>query len=90
MMASTTYGLNDGCWYLWRLLIDRMHQRRGIGAQAMALLIESLRAGAVPRLFTSCGEGPGSPRRFYDGLGFRPTGSIVDDDETELVLEIDI
>ena len=90
MMASTTYGLNDGCWYLWRLLIDRMHQRRGIGAQAMGLLVESLRAGAVPRLFTSCGEGPGSPRRFYDGLGFRPTGSIVDDDETELVLEIDI
>jgi RimJ/RimL family protein N-acetyltransferase len=88
MMTSTTYGTHAGCWYLWRLLIDRMHQRRGIGERAMAALIDELRRLGVPKLFTSCGEGPGSPRRFYDRLGFQPTGGIVDDHETELVLDL--
>jgi hypothetical protein len=40
----------------------------------------------VLRLFTSCGEGPGSPRRFYDRFGFVDTGGLVDEHETELVL----
>ena len=88
IMTSTTYGLHDASWYLWRLLIDRMHQRRGIGERAMALLIAELRAQDVRRLFTSCGEGPGSPRRFYDHLGFAPTGETVDEHETELVLPL--
>jgi RimJ/RimL family protein N-acetyltransferase len=88
MMTSTTYGRHDDAWYLWRLLIDRMHQRRGIGGQAMALLLDELRDLDVRRLFTSCGEGPGGPRRFYDRLGFVPTGETVDDHETELVLSL--
>jgi RimJ/RimL family protein N-acetyltransferase len=87
MMTSTTYGLHDGCWYLWRLLIDRMHQRRGIGARAMALLFDELRGVGVQRLFTSCGEGAGGPRPFYERLGFVPTSEIVDD-ETELVRDV--
>jgi RimJ/RimL family protein N-acetyltransferase len=88
MMTSTTYGAHDGCWYLWRLLVDRMFQGRGIGSAAMTTLIEELRRRGVPKLFTSCGEGPGSPRRFYDRLGFQPTGLLVDDSETELVLQV--
>jgi diamine N-acetyltransferase len=64
-----------------------MHQRRGIGERAIAQLVDELRGRGVSQLFTSCGEGRGSPRPFYDQLGFRPTGDIVDD-ETELVLSI--
>jgi diamine N-acetyltransferase len=86
MMCSTTNGLQGG-WYLWRLLIDRMHQRRGVGAMAIAALFEHLRALGVPVLYTSCGEGPGGPRRFYERLGFRATGEIVDD-ETELMITL--
>ena len=52
-----------------------------------ALLIDELRAEGVTHLYTSCGEGRGSPRPFYDRLGFVPTGDLVDD-ETELVLSI--
>jgi RimJ/RimL family protein N-acetyltransferase len=87
MMTTTTYGRRDG-WYLWRLLIDRTHQRRGIGERAVGLLIEEVRRLGVPQLFVSCGEGRGSPRPFYDRLGFQPTGSIVDDHETELAIKI--
>ena len=87
LMASTNHGRSDG-WYLWRMLVDRMHQRRGIGAMAMAAFVEQLRIARVPRVYTSCVEGlAGTPRPFYDSLGFVPTGRIIDD-ETELVLEL--
>jgi diamine N-acetyltransferase len=87
LMTSTTYGRREG-WYLWRLLIDRMHQRRGIGRAAVGLMLDELRRRGVSRLFVSCGEGRGSPRPFYDRLGFEPTGVVVDDHETELVIPV--
>jgi len=87
LMTTTTYGLREG-WYLWRLLVDRMHQRRGVGRRAVELLIDELRQRRVPRLFVSCGEGRGGPRPFYEGLGFEATGLLVDENETELVLAI--
>jgi RimJ/RimL family protein N-acetyltransferase len=68
--------------YLWRLLIGRLHQGRGIGRRAVELLIGHLRDRQLQTLTTSWGEGPGSPRPFYEGLGFVPTGEIVDG-ETE-------
>ena len=86
VMLSLTHGHSEG-WYLWRLLIDRSHQRRGIGRRALALVVDELRRNNVPRLFTSYEEGLGTPLPFYLGLGFVPTGRIVDD-EPELVLEL--
>ncbi|MBA3311258.1 MAG: GNAT family N-acetyltransferase [Nocardioidaceae bacterium] len=64
--------------YLWRLLIDRLRQRRGIARRAIGLLVEQLRRDGHTTLVTSWGEGPGSPRPFYERLGFVPTGVIVD------------
>jgi hypothetical protein len=52
------------------------------------LLFDELHRRGVPQLFVSCGEGRGSPRPFYDRLGFEPTGSLVGHDETELVIPI--
>jgi RimJ/RimL family protein N-acetyltransferase len=86
VMLSSTHGLSEG-QYLWRLLVDRMHQRRGIGRRVLAIVADELRSQGERRLFTSCGEGLGSPRPFYEGLGFEATGRIVDD-ETELVLTL--
>lgn len=73
--------------YLWRLLIDRMHQRRGIGATAVRLVADQLRSAGEASLLTSWVEGKGSPRDFYLGLGFQPTGRIVDE-ETEGRLDL--
>jgi len=86
VMLSLTHGHSEG-WYLWRLLVDRAHQRRGIGARAIELVVEELRRNAIPRLFTSYEDGLGTPLPFYLGLGFTPTGRIIDD-EPELVLEL--
>jgi len=63
--------------FLWRLLIDRMHQRRGIGERVVAAVISHFH-GRSPRLMTSYGQGPGSPEPFYRKLGFVPTGEIDD------------
>lgn len=68
--------------YLWRLLIDRMHQRRGIGELALRSLIERLSGQGHTTLVTSYVDGvAGCPAPFYHRLGFVPTGEM-DGDET--------
>jgi diamine N-acetyltransferase len=74
--------------FLWRLLIDRLHQRRGIGARALDLVAEECLRMGDRALLTSWGEGKGSPRGFYLAHGFVPTGNLVDD-ETEGRLALD-
>jgi RimJ/RimL family protein N-acetyltransferase len=66
--------------FLWRLLIDRMHQRRGIGTKVLDRLVEHFRANANTRLLVSWAPGPGSPEPLYLGYGFVPTDE-VDGDE---------
>ncbi len=73
--------------YLWRLLIDRWHQRRGIGECAVQLVVERCRDNGWRRLRVSYQPGPGSPEPFYRGLGFVPTGEF-DDDEIVASLEL--
>jgi len=75
--------------YLWRLLIDQRHQRRGYGAAALDLVVEYFRGRpGVEVMWTSCGEGDGSPLGFYERYGFTQTGDRVFDDEILLRLEI--
>ena len=66
--------------YMWRLLIDRMHQRRGLGTRVLAVLCAQLREWGHTTLTTSWGQGPGSPEPFYLAHGFVPTGDIDDDE----------
>lgn len=73
--------------YLWRLLIDRMHQRRGIGSRALDLVIDRARAAGAPAVELSYVPGPGSPEPLYFARGFEPTGEI-DDGETVARLEL--
>jgi RimJ/RimL family protein N-acetyltransferase len=68
--------------FLWRLLIDRLHQRRGIGGRALEQVADEFRRMGDRTLLTSWGEGKGSPRPFYLAHGFEPTGNSVDG-ETE-------
>lgn len=66
--------------YLWRLLVDRLHQRRGIGRRTLDLVVEECRRRQASSLVTSWVPGRGSPEPFYLGYGFEPTGEIVDDE----------
>jgi len=62
--------------FLWRLLIDRMHQRRGIAGMALDLVEDDVRAMGEAALMTSWIPGRGSPEPFYRARGFEPTGDI--------------
>lgn len=73
--------------YLWRFLLDRRHQRRGVGGRAIGLLVDHLRAAGHNALLLSFVEAPGGPRGFYERLGFVPTG-IIEHGETEARLAL--
>lgn len=73
--------------YLWRMLVDRLHQRRGIGRAAIGLIAQRLRSEGHCELETSWAPGIGNPEQFYRGLGFVPTGEI-DDGEQVAVLQL--
>ena len=74
--------------FLWRFMIAGTHQGKGYGRRALEKLIQHLKAMGIPLLYTSCGQGEGSPEGFYRKLGFVPTGGFYDH-EIELVLNID-
>jgi RimJ/RimL family protein N-acetyltransferase len=73
--------------FLWRLLVDARHQRRGIGHRALRLVAEHLASEGDIVLKTSWVEAPGGPEGFYRQLGFEPTGEI---DDGEIVASIPI
>jgi GNAT superfamily N-acetyltransferase len=64
--------------FLWRLLVDRRHQRRGIGRLALDRLCTLLRDEGCETLLTSWVEGPGGPKEFYRRQGFVETGTVLD------------
>lgn len=77
-----------GYYFLWRLMIDAKHQGRGHGAAAVRCLVAHVRGRPeAGRLLTSCLPGEGSPRPFYEKLGFVATGK-VEDGEIELALAL--
>jgi len=63
-------------WYgLWRFMIDQRYQRRGYGYKALELVIQYIRSKPnVKELITSFREGKGSPKGFYEKIGFKETG----------------
>jgi diamine N-acetyltransferase len=73
--------------YLWKLLIDERHQRRGFGTATLDLIVEYFRNRGVGTMWTSAGQGEGSPVTFYERYGFERTGNFHGN-ETLLRLEI--
>ena len=67
-----------GPYYLWKLLIDHRFQRRGYGAATLDAVVDYLADAAGRRgAYTSCADGPGSPRGFYLRYGFTDTGRVM-------------
>jgi histidinol dehydrogenase len=70
--------------YIWRLLIDAQHQRRGLGTQALRFALEQARRMGVATLGLSHQQLPGHAGPVYEAFGFRYTGEV---DEGELKME---
>jgi diamine N-acetyltransferase len=68
-------------YFLWRFMIAEPYHGRGYGRQAMERLIEYVksRPGGT-ELVLCCGQGEGSPERFYLKLGFEHTGEKIGDE----------
>ena len=77
-----------GPWFLWKLLVDERHQRRGYGREAVRLVADIVRANGAAEPLTSCGPGDDGPEPFYGRIGFRPTGEL--DENAEIILALDL
>lgn len=67
-----------GPYYLWKLLIDVDEQAKGYGAATIDAVVAYIRdRPAAEVLYTSCSDGPGSPRAFYLRYGFTDTGRVM-------------
>lgn len=72
-------------FFLWRLMIDRAHQGRGHGREAVERLIDHVRTRpGASELYVSHVEAADALGRFYASLGFSYTGK-VDDGERVMV-----
>jgi diamine N-acetyltransferase len=77
-----------GPYYLWRLLIDQPVQRHGYGSACLDAVVTYLRTRpGADTLWTSCGQGEGSPQPFYERYGFVPSDRFV---EGERVMRLDL
>jgi diamine N-acetyltransferase len=73
-------------YHLWRFMMAGRHQGKGYARRAMALLIEHVRRRPMAEeLLLSYVPGEGSPEGFYRGLGFEPTGEVL---EGEVVMSL--
>ena len=89
MIADEVDGPEYIAHYLWKLLIDERYQRRGYGRATLDLVLALFRARGVSEMWTSAGQGDGSPLGFYERYGFTQAGEVVFDDEVLLHLTFD-
>ena len=73
--------------YLWKLLIGERYQRRSFGTATLDLIIEFFRNRGVGTMWTSAGQGGGSPVTFYERYGFVRSGDLHGD---EILLRLEI
>ena len=88
MISDEVDGPDYIAHYLWKLLIDRDRQRGGYGTAALDLVSQYFRDRGTSEMWTSAGQGEGSPIPFYERYGFVRTGDIVFDDEVLLRLDL--
>ena len=75
-------------YYLWRFMIAPPFQRRGIGAEAVSLLVDYVKSRpGAKELQVSYIDHKDGPGPFYRGLGFKETGE-VDEDEVLMSMKL--
>ena len=64
--------------YLWRFLVDRRHQGRGVGRRAFDLWVRAMREHGHADAETSWVQARGGPEPFHLACGWVPTGEYDD------------
>lgn len=71
----------QGYYFLWRLMIDAAHQRKGYARKALELLIAHVSTRPhAKRLLSSYIPGTDGPELFYLHCGFKPTCNRIGED----------
>ncbi len=77
---------DDACW-IGGFLIDRAHQRRGLGRAALEALIAMAYASGARVMKLSYDSENRAARALYEARGFRESGELVDE---EIVASLDL
>lgn len=64
--------------FLWRFMVAREHQGRGVGRAALMALMDWCRARGLSRLVTSAVEANAPAQALYEGVGLGRTGRVWD------------
>lgn len=75
-----------GTVVLWRFMIDRRHQGRGLGRSALRLWLAEMSAQGISRVETSYVAGAAGPHGFYLASGFVDAGERRQNGEWPMVL----
>jgi diamine N-acetyltransferase len=81
---------SDREYWIYRLMIDQRHQRRGYGRAAMLLLIDRIRSEMDEerhRIFISFEPENETAKSLYESLGFEPDGRV---EYGEIVYRLDV
>jgi len=82
---------DDGCYFLWNLLIDFRHQGQGKGRAFVRLLIAHLRDEYGAKVMTTTYIfGNSAAKRLYEALDFVETDVVCEDDVHEVNMRLDI
>lgn len=69
---------------LWKFFIDRKHQRKGYGKQALRLAVDYLlKTFGAKEVYTGVSPGNEAAKNLYTSFGFEPTG-IIENNMEEL------
>ena len=82
------YDLDTGEYNLWHLMIDKRHQRKGYGKQAVKACLNYIQQqplGPGTTVLLTCHEKNPSAISLYKSLGFQETGNR-DEEEIEMKL----
>jgi histidinol dehydrogenase len=73
--------------YVWRIMVDARHQRKGYGALTLRWVVEEARRLGVASVGLSHQDQPGHAGPFYEKLGFRYTGRV---EHNERVMRLEL
>ena len=76
MCADPTDAQKDA--WIWRLLVDEKHQGFGVGTFAVNEAISRFLSMDIRRVLVSWKPQANNPSGFYQKLGFKETGEIID------------
>lgn len=69
---------DDGNYWIYRMMVDHRHQRRGIGRMALGQLVQRMSAlPNCPRIILGVAPSNAVARALYESAGFVPTGEII-------------